>query len=75
MYGGYSWPIMGVDGFVMNTITLLHGTPGIMERTCCILQIVILLLHPHIQLQKLLGDRGGFSNQVTNYDFSYYGQS
>jgi hypothetical protein len=56
MYGGYSWPIMGADGFVMNTITLLHGTPGIMERTCCILQIVILLLHPHIQLQKLLGD-------------------
>jgi len=37
MYVGYSWPIMGADGFAMNTITLLHGTPGIMEFTSCIL--------------------------------------
>jgi hypothetical protein len=40
----------------MNTITMLHETPSVIKLTCCILQIVILMLHSHRQLQKLLGD-------------------
>jgi hypothetical protein len=46
-YAIYSCPIMKTNSFGMHTINLLHGTTNIIQLGCYMLQIIILLLHPH----------------------------
>jgi hypothetical protein len=47
VYAACSCSIMGTDSFGMHTINLLHGATSIIQLVCCMLQIIILLLHSH----------------------------
>jgi hypothetical protein len=47
IYVGCSCPIMGTNSFGMHTINLLHEATNIIQLGCCMLQIIILLLHSH----------------------------
>jgi hypothetical protein len=67
VYVGCSCPIMGTNRFGMHTINLHHGATSIIQLGCCMLQIVILLLHSHKEY-KIVKTRGESSSQVTKYD-------
>jgi len=47
VYEGYSCQIMRTDSFGMHTINLLYGIISIIQLGCCMLKIIILLLHSH----------------------------
>jgi hypothetical protein len=74
MYVGYSCPIMRTNSFGMHTVNLIHGATSIIWLECCMLQIIILLLHSH-KWYKVVRTRGEFSSQVTRHDLFCYGQS
>jgi len=47
VYVGCSCRIMGTNSFGMHTINLLHEIISIIWLGCCMLQIIILLLHSY----------------------------